>query len=170
MQHRLLRIGLTCLLAGGAAACSQGVYGTVLCRQTETAAATVLDAQGLGVTVADLAYDRGLTLGWIRRTYLYPAGSAAAGGGSWGACRGLAGADPVVADRRSVGVEFSLSASATGMSVGYSSSFVRMPIEEGRSVRLSYTYVRGHPELARAELCEGDRCGSLSPPVQAPSR
>lgn len=159
----LFRAVLPVLLISMMPGCGQhGVYGTVICKSIETDAATVFDVSGLGLAATSVAHDRALSLGWMRRTYLYPAGTKAAPA-SWGFCRGPDGALPVVADSRSTGIELSFSAPVAGISAGYSSSFVRMPVEEGRDVRLSYSYVRDRPDLARADLCEGDRCMALSP-------
>ncbi len=142
-----------------------------LCRAAMLAAdAIVLDVRSVGVAFVDMAYDRSVLLGWNERTYLYPASVKAERGSSWGVCNGFPEQEPVVSDSRNIGLELSASGPVTGLSLGYSSTFMRMPVEAGRSLRLSYRYVRGHLEQAEASLCEGDQCGSLPLPASAQAR
>tara|TARA_R110000868_G_scaffold139015_1_gene353680 strand:- start:1603 stop:2115 length:513 start_codon:yes stop_codon:yes gene_type:complete len=170
MVRNLVHAIPVALVASGLAGCGHSITGTVSCRYIDAADATVLDVRSAGVAFVDMAYDRGVLLGWSERTYLYPKSVKAERETSWGICNGLPGQEPVVADSRTIGLELSASEPVTGLSLGYNSTFMRMPVRAGRSLRLSYRYVRGRPEQSEATLCEGDQCGALPFSASAPER
>jgi hypothetical protein len=73
------------------AGCAVDTHGLVSVQHHETPTATILTLQALGLHLSTYAVDRGLTLGWVERTYALPKPGRA--GDAGGFASSVGGAD-----------------------------------------------------------------------------
>lgn len=160
MKHWLM----AALTIPGLAGCAAGTAGLVSGEVVDADGAQVLVVEGYGLSVRGAAVDRGLTVGFSRRAYVYSedaAGLPAAGRHLFWVPQPTEA--PIALYGETVGLELSTSHVSVGATLGYRGTALLAHVPQGQTVYYQLHFEPADPPATRLRFCRGEEeCAMLT--------
>jgi hypothetical protein len=143
-------------LSLSAAGCSIGNTGTLAAHVTPAIGAVVVELYYVGGVVRTADFDTGGTLGFSRRSYVYPASlpDLPAPGWHWLHVT-LPDEQPVAWSTKSYGLEGSVTVAGGSASLGYEAVTVMAAVPADADVAYRLAYSQDDPAATELSACEG---------------
>ena len=156
---------MTIALAFGLGGCAPGVAGLVSGDVLDADGAKVIVVRGYGVQLRGAASDAGLTLGYARRTYVYPNTIAELPEpGRYYFWVPQPSAPPVAWEGQAIGLDLRASSSSVGLTLGLRATAVLVQVPVGETVAYQLRFMPDEPALTRLRYCRGeDACATIEP-------
>jgi hypothetical protein len=147
-------------IVSGMTACAPGTAGLVSGDVLEADGARVIVVCGYGVQLRGAPSDAGLTLGYARRTYVYPCATPnLPDPGRYYFWVPQPATAPVAWDGRAIGVDLRMAASNLGITFGFRATAVFAQVPEHETVYYKLRFVPDDPAATLLRLCRGeDEC------------
>jgi hypothetical protein len=156
----LPRVGIwamTVAIMSGVAGCAPGAAGLVSGDVLEADGARVIVVRGYGLQLRGAPSDAGLTLGYARRTYIYPNTTPdLPDAGQYYFWVPQPSTAPVAWDGRSIGLDLRVAGPAVGATLGFRGTSVMAHVPAGETVFYSLRFMPDEPASTRLRYCEGD--------------
>jgi hypothetical protein len=137
-------------------ACSLDNTGLLAANVTSATGAVVVDIYYLGGVVRTADFDAGATLGFSKRSYVYPEGANGLPEAGWHLLHvPLPAARPVALATESVGLEGSGNAGDVSASIGYEAVTVMASAPAEASIAYRLAYSPREPAITVLSHCEG---------------
>jgi hypothetical protein len=142
------------------AGCATGTGGLVAGEVVEADGARVIVVRGYGLQVRTEPIDAGLTLGYARRTYVYPDTTPGLPApGSYILWIPQPATAPVALDGAAIGLDLQASRLNLGMTIGYRGTSLLTHVPVGESIFVSLRFAPTDPAATRLRYCgEGEEC------------
>ena len=140
-----------------ATGCASGTAGLVSGNVLQADGARVIVVRGYGLQLRGTPPDAGLTLGYARRTYVYPDGipGLPQPGRYYGWVPQPATA-PVAWDGRAIGIDLRTAGPNIGITLGLRATSVLAVVPAGESVAYHLRFLPDHPSWTQLRYCVGD--------------
>lgn len=146
-------------------ACANGTVGIVAGDVMDADGARVIVVSGYGLSLRGLPADRGMTVGFSRRAYIYPNGvSDSPDPGHYAGWVPLPASQPVAWRTQSVGLDLKASSVGLGVSLGYLEETVMAYLPESADVVYRLQFIADDPGATVLTLCQGGQaCWEVRP-------
>lgn len=151
---------LLCLVPLALVGCGINGTGITVIETIAAQGATVIRAQSYGVHLNTGADDAGISLGIAETLAVYPASRVPATGRNDGWFRlqvPWPDAEPVLVQRRVLGVELGFNRLKIGATIGASERTLLARVSPDRSMTRRVLFQPGAPELTELDICEEDQ-------------
>lgn len=157
---------MTMAIASALAGCAPGSAGLVSGEVLKTDGARVIVVRGYGVELRGAPTDAGLTLGYARRTYVYPETAPdLPDPGRYYFWVPQPATAPVAWDGKAIGLDLRAAGSTLGMTLGFRGISVLARIPAGETVVYRLRLIPDDPASTRLRYCEGENtCSSSAQP------
>ena len=154
---------MTVALLFGVAGCAPGAAGLISGDVLEADGARVIVVRGYGVQLRGAPSDAGLTLGYARRTYVYPSTTPdLPDRGRYYFWVPQPATAPVAWDGEAIGIDLRTATSNLGITLGFRGTAVFAQVPEGETVYYRLRFVPDDPASTLLRLCRGeDACASF---------
>jgi hypothetical protein len=144
-------------IVSGVSGCAPGSAGLVSGDGLEADGARVIVVRSYGVQLRGAPTDVGLTLGYARRTYIYPETTPDLPSPGryyfWVPQPAMA---PVAWDGQAAGLDLRVASPAVGVTLGFRGSSVLAWVPTDKTVFYSLRFIPDDPASTRLRYCEGD--------------
>lgn len=163
------RVGLwamTIAILSGVAGCAPGTAGLVSGDVLDANGARVIVVRGYGVQLRGAPIDAGLTLGYARRTYVYPGTTPELPDpGRYYFWVPQPQTSPVAWDGEAIGLDLRIASPAVGITLGFRGTSVMAYVPAGEAVVYSLRFMPDEPASTRLRYCkEDDACSNIGSP------
>lgn len=151
---------MTIAIVSGVAGCAPGVAGLVSGDVLATDGARVIVVRGYGVQLRGAPIDAGLTLGYARRTYVYPDTTPEMPHpGRYHFWVPQPATAPVAWYGQAIGLDVRTAASSVGITLGFRGTAVFAQVPEDETVYYRLRFVPDEPASTSLRFCKGeDEC------------
>jgi hypothetical protein len=148
---------MTMAIVSGVTACAPGSAGLVSGDVLEADGARVIVVRGYGLQLRGAPMDAGLTVGYARRTYVYPNTTPELPSpGRYYFWVPQPATAPVAWDSRAIGLDLRVTSPAVGVTLGFWGSSVLARVPAGETVFYRLRFLPDEPASTRLRYCEGD--------------
>lgn len=148
---------MTAALICSVASCAPGAAGLVAGDVLEADGARVIVVRGYGVQLRGAPINSGLTLGYARRTYVYPENTPdLPNPGQYYFWVPQPPTAPVAWDGQATGLDVRMASSSLGITLGFRGAAVLARVPAGKTVFYSLRFIPDKPASTRLRYCEGD--------------
>ncbi|HXV24198.1 MAG TPA: hypothetical protein VED46_08055 [Alphaproteobacteria bacterium] len=161
-----LRLGswaMTVAIVSGVAGCAPGIAGLVAGDVLEADGARVIVVRGYGVQLRGAPSDSGLTLGYARRTYIYPNTTPEMPDlGRYRFWVPQPATAPVAWYGQAIGLDVRTAAGNVGITLGFRGTAVFARVPEGQTAYYRLRFLPDDPASTLLRFCRGeDECASF---------
>lgn len=149
-----------CVLTFAIWGCAINNYGALAANITKATGAWVIDVYSIGGYLRGRPDDSGITLGWTRRSYIFPERSEELLVPGWHYFAFRWPNERAVAQHtETIGVDLIVTSPERSLALGYKRSTVLARVPAGSNVLMRIHYQPFQPWKTRVEYCEeGDLC------------
>ncbi len=146
-------------------ACANGTVGIVAGDVMAADGARVIVVSGYGLSLRGLPADRGMTVGFSRRAYIYPDGASdPPDPGHYAGWVPLPASPPVAWRTQSLGLDVKASSVGLGVSLGYLEETVMAYLPDSADLVYRLHFIADDPAATVLTLCQGGQaCGEARP-------
>jgi hypothetical protein len=162
-QSRARSWAMTMAMASALVGCAPGAAGLVSGDVLEADGARVIVVRGYGFQLRGEPSDAGLTLGYARRTYVYPENTPGfPEEESYWFWVPQPETPPVVWAGETIGLDLRAGTSSWGITLGFRGTSVFAQVPAGETVRRRLRFAPDDPGSTQMRYCRGeDECASL---------
>jgi hypothetical protein len=157
VQSRIGNWAVTVALVCGVPGCAPGVMGLVSGAVLEADGARVIVVRGYGVQLRGASSDAGLTLGYARRTYVYPNTTPdLPDPGRYYFWVPQPPSAPIAWDGRAVGFDVRMAGVNLGITLGFRGTAVLAQVPDGETVYYKLRFMPADPASTLLRFCRGE--------------
>lgn len=157
VQSGIGRWTFAAALLGAVPGCSPGIMGLVSGDVLVADGARVIVVRGYGIQLRGTPSDGGLTLGYARRTYVYPSTTPdLPDPGHYYFWVPQPRSAPVAWDGQAIGLDVRMAGINLGMTLGFRGTAVLAQVPDGETVYYKLRFVPEAPATALLRFCRGE--------------